>query len=290
MGKKVKHPKYKQRLCLGGREEQQDSLFSEVSADGRLAFFVVCDGAGGHKGGAEASRAVTEYAGELWRYALAADREGVMFSGGDFMRHFFENANERVIEVGEEFEGDSHAALVALLRWDGYLHWGHVGDSRLYLFEEGKLLYRTKDHTIGQSMVDGGLLGADELAGHPDGSRLTRALGSESECKPSFGRREDDPGRCVHLVLCSDGFWGPLERAGTEIRVPSIPSLSAWVRKKSKMALLAGGERTDNLSVILIQAGEPRWRLNRIAWMFFAICFLSGMIAGMLWALVEGRY
>ena len=32
--------------------------------------------------------------------------------------------------------------------------WGHVGDTRLYLFRDGKVAVQTKDHSVVQKMVD----------------------------------------------------------------------------------------------------------------------------------------
>ena len=46
--------------------------------------------------------------------------------------------------------------------------WGHCGDSRLYAFRNGQLSLRTRDHSVVQSLVDGGLLGRKSGRGFYD--------------------------------------------------------------------------------------------------------------------------
>ena len=51
---------------------------------------------------------------------------------------------------------------VACVVQDGYAYWAHVGDSRLYVFREGRILARTRDHYAGAA--------ADRRGPHPRGS------------------------------------------------------------------------------------------------------------------------
>lgn len=72
-------------------------------------------------------------------------------------------------------------ATVAMLEIDlqerGAL-WGHLGDSRVYCFRNGRVLSQTCDHSVIQSMLDAGYCDGNALREHPGRSVLLYALGS----------------------------------------------------------------------------------------------------------------
>src|SRR5690606_15916928 len=78
---------------------------------------------------------------------------------------------------------DMHSTLVCLvIDYVGHrAHWAHAGDSRMYWFRDGRVLDRTRDHSLVQSLVDSGMLRPDEVRGHPKRSELRSALGIASE-------------------------------------------------------------------------------------------------------------
>src|SRR6185295_3865998 len=51
-------------------------------------------------------------------------------------------------------------------------YWAHVGDSRLYLYRQGKLIDQTKDHSKVQYLVDQGIISEEAAATHPDRNRI----------------------------------------------------------------------------------------------------------------------
>src|SRR5262245_50321085 len=53
----------------------------------------------------------------------------------------------------------------------------NVGDSRAYLFQDGRLEQVTRDHTVAQEMVDHGLLRPEQVRHHQLRNRLTQAIG-----------------------------------------------------------------------------------------------------------------
>jgi hypothetical protein len=52
-----------------------------------------------------------------------------------------------------------------------------VGDSRAYHVRKGHAIWRTKDHTRVQMLLDQGTISAEEAKDHPESGMLTRALG-----------------------------------------------------------------------------------------------------------------
>jgi serine/threonine protein phosphatase PrpC len=135
------------------------------------------------------------------------------------------------------------ATLVVLLIRQDQAIWGHVGDSRLYLFRQGRLLLQTKDHSVPQMLVGEGEMGLDEIRGHPDRSRLLRALGDgHDEIRPRlqapFALQPADA-----FLLCSDGFWEYVLEAEMETALAEAEDPDQWLRLMQQRYLLPAVER-----------------------------------------------
>src|SRR6478735_2442810 len=122
----------------------------------------VCDGVGGAARGDLASATAI---GQLRKLdAKPSDDMKSQVAGA------LHRANDRIAELVDDdptLSGTSTTATMAL--FDGEkLTFGHVGDSRAYLFRDGEIRQVTKDHTFVQSLIDDGRL-ADVLSmGTPD--------------------------------------------------------------------------------------------------------------------------
>ncbi len=134
--------------------------------------FVICDGMGGHAGGREASDIAIRTIFEVVGNAPPGD------PGGTLMRAI-EEAARRVYAFGGPPENLQRpgSTCVALLMHDAMVDVCHVGDSRAYAIR-GKQIYRlTRDHSMVQELLDGGVISEQEAIGHPDSNKITRALG-----------------------------------------------------------------------------------------------------------------
>jgi len=68
---------------------------------------------------------------------------------------------------------------------DGYAYWSNVGDCRLYLLREGRVLARTRDDTVVQQLVDEGRIREEAIASHPERNRLLQTLGGYQAPRPA---------------------------------------------------------------------------------------------------------
>jgi PPM family protein phosphatase len=91
----------------------------------------------------------------------------------------------------------------------GELTAAHIGDSRLYLCREGRLLQLTKDHTVAGERSRMGLMSKSRARSHPDRSVLTRSLGRELIVP--IDRISNRLYRGDSLLVCSDGLYNVLE-------------------------------------------------------------------------------
>ena len=99
--------------------------------------------------------------------------------------------------------------IAACVVQDGHAYWTHVGDCRFYLVRKGRILLRSRDHTVVQRLVDEGRIREEAMATHPHRNRLLQCLGGIQQPQPDW----QDGVRLARddiLLLCSDGFWGPL--------------------------------------------------------------------------------
>lgn len=135
---------YKVYSDIGNREKNEDSVgnFHVNQRD----IFVLADGLGGHGRGEVASSKAIETARDLTQ--LVGD------SNADLLSDIFEEAQKRVMNIQEgTFANGMKTTLVALDICRDQIKWAHIGDSRLYYFQNCKLVERTLDHSVPQMLV-----------------------------------------------------------------------------------------------------------------------------------------
>lgn len=242
------------------RKRNEDSL-SLLPA---LAVAAVADGMGGHPGGDVASRIAAETAARL----LGAAREDGI-RGEESLAHLRSAMTKSVLEAHEtiraqgstepklEGMGTTLTAMVVDPDTDGYVL-GHVGDSRAYLFRDGKLTQLTRDDTWVQERVEKGDIPAEAARKHPFGHLLTQCLGLEDVPVPQVldGRVEIGD----MYLLCTDGLVGMLEDFEME-RILSLgpsangsssaPKWDAPIKALIDAANAAGGH--DNITAALVR-------------------------------------
>jgi serine/threonine protein phosphatase PrpC len=138
---------------------------------------------------------------------------------------------------------------------DGQALWAHVGDCRFYLVRKGRIVVRSRDHTVVQRLVDEGRIREEAVATHPYRNRLLQCLGSyESpyiECGASVRLAQDDI-----LLLCSDGFWGPLTQRQLMHALLSRP-LDRAIPELVALAETCAGPECDNISAVAMTWNQP---------------------------------
>lgn len=207
--------------------------------------YVVADGMGGAQAGEHASRLAVE----TLRDTLQAVPPP---SSPDDLLDAFAKANQRVMKEADadlSMEGMG-TTLVAAVENDGDLFIASVGDSRAYLFENGKLQAITEDQTWVNEV--GRRLGLDEetLKIHPMRHVLTMAIGVSGQLRVNHYLIHPAPG--AQILLCSDGLHGvaPDERISEVLAADG--SLEAKCRKLIELAREMGGP--DNITAVILQA------------------------------------
>lgn len=230
----------------GGRKDQQDRIGVFETRDGAQRLLVVADGMGGHAGGEMAAEAVVDAARKTWHEHVVKP-----MAADDLLRAVVMDAHARINDVGAK-RGIAPRSTVVLLFANGKAaRWAHVGDSRVYHFRKGKLLCRSRDHSVVQMLVDIGKVREDQMGAHPDQNRLTQSLGGERAPQPEIEGADVAGGD--GFVLCSDGLWeqiSPKEMAAALKQ----ETLGRAVKELARLAAKRGGTEGDNVAVAAARA------------------------------------
>lgn len=238
----------------GGRNYNEDAC-GHWHSDSHLCC-VVADGAGGHGGGDKASKLAVQQI--ISRYAAAP------VASPEAVREMIVATNRSLIEHRGAAEGtqNMHTTIVALfIDLESYTAtWGHCGDSRLYGFRGGKLAFQTRDHSLVQSLVDGGLLTEDRMRSHPQRSELLSALGvGEQDLQVSVSPQPWSLEAGDAFLLCTDGVWEYVLEPEMEAALADAASPNAWLDAIEQRVLAAAVHkpRHDNFSALAVWVSDP---------------------------------
>ena len=235
----------------GGRDPNEDALgfWSEAG----VCLCVVADGAGGHGGGDVASKLAVHTILGRFRESPDCTQEAVLRA--------LHEANEAIIarQRAGEVVADMRATAVVLAIDAGRPSacWGHLGDSRLYLFRHGRVLLQTRDHSVVQRMVDAGYLRLDQLRHAPERSRLFAALGHEENFEPALGETAFPIEAGDAFMLCTDGFWEHVDESEMEQALAEVTSAEAWLQRMESQVVARGGKGQDNYSALAVWCSSP---------------------------------
>lgn len=216
---------------------------------------VVADGAGGHGGGDRASKLAVQQI--LATYAARPE------NSPEAIRRMIAEADRTIIahRADDTALRQMHSTVVAMFvdLDSDTATWGHCGDSRLYAFRAGRLQLRTRDHSVVQSLVDGGLLTEDKLRSHPQRSELLSALGvGEEDLQISVSDQPWAMRGGDAFLLCTDGVWEYVDDTQMEASLAGAPSPQAWLQDLERRVLAGASHkpRHDNFSALALWAGD----------------------------------
>ncbi len=223
--------------------------------------FLVADGMGGAAAGEVASAIVVRETithvveTAKWFFRLDDPDEDVRLR---MLREALDHVDRRLIEEGEKDPAlagmGTTLTAASVLGAEAFLV--HVGDSRAYLFRDGKLEQLTQDHTIGQELVRRGLMPPEEARTHRLRHVLTNVLGGKPGVEGEVVKLQLADGD--RLLLCTDGLHGPVPDDETAAILSRHPDPGAACGALIDAALARGGP--DNVTAVVavcsIRAGR----------------------------------
>lgn len=160
--------------------------------------YAIADGMGGYAAGELASKMLTDTVYSVLHDKSCIEQEDLCLA--------IRKANENILSYAnksDELSGMGTTATVAHIA-DDNLIWAHVGDSRLYLLRQGKLMQITCDHSYVEELVAKGSITPAEARTHPKRNYLTRAVGVAAAINIDSGNCKLQTGDI--LLLATDGL------------------------------------------------------------------------------------
>jgi protein phosphatase len=128
-----------------------------------------------------------------------------------------------------------------------WLYVVQLGDSRCYFYWNGGIHQVTRDQTVGQDLVDEGLLPRERLAASPFRDVLSSAAGAEEALPEVSSVRVDREGSAV--LFCTDGLTKHVSDAEIATAIAEEPTSEDVCRTLLGLALERGG--TDNITMVV---------------------------------------
>ena len=236
------------------RPHNEDAVFG----DAELGMAILADGMGGYNAGEVASgMATTLLATNFSRLVPAVFPQGARASDGGLVEQHLVSeisaANSAIYNAAQRQPQYAGMGTTLVLAWfyDNRLSIAHVGDSRLYRLREGVFEQLTRDHSLLQEQLDGGMITAEEARFSQNKNLVTRALGVEESVEIEIRDHEVKPGDL--FMLCSDGLNDMVEDDEIALTLQSLSTnLALAADQLIELANDHGGR--DNVSVILVRA------------------------------------
>lgn len=234
-----------------------DASTLEVPGERIATIMLVADGVGGSAAGSLASRlaaeAVTGYVASTLRCYESGDPSNEQVFAAA-LRDAALRAHEVVrAEAGATHETRGMATTLSLgiVVWP-WLYVVQVGDSRCYLYQDGRLRQLTRDQTVAQELIDRGALARESAKNSPFHHVLSSAIGSDS-ADPEVTRVDVRERGCVILV-CTDGLTKHVTDDEIAEHLATMTSAEQVSRALLQLALDRGG--TDNVTLVIGRALE----------------------------------
>jgi serine/threonine protein phosphatase PrpC len=213
--------------------------------------FLVADGVGGRRAGQVASQTVVDVFQETFSKTSGIE-PGVSLEAAII------ESNRRVFQESLEVpELEGMATTVVAMVLDGAeAIVGHVGDSRLYRFQDGKLTAETEDHSEVVEAIRAGTISPAMAAYDPLRNVLTRAIGVEPDVEPDIKTIQLVEG--IRLLLCSDGITKHIpDTSLSEILSSEFHPQEICDLLKAQ-CYREGAD--DNLTAVVVDFGETNYR------------------------------
>jgi len=236
------------------RSHNEDS----VAQDAACGLVVLADGMGGYNAGEVASGiAVSVVMTEICQHlqnASPADRDDATGDelGALLLRDNIRKANASIFQAAQsqpQYAGMG-TTIVSGLFYDNRVAVGHVGDSRMYRLRGETLETITRDHSLLQEQIDGGMISIEDARLSKNKNLVTRAVGIDAEVEPEIHVHDVQVGDIY--LLCSDGLNDMVEDEDIQATLYAMQSnLPLATEQLIQMANDNGGR--DNVSVMLVK-------------------------------------
>jgi len=230
--------------------------------------FVVCDGMGGAPAGEVASQmavdAIVQHLRESASTGTAACDRPAYLPHTNRLAEVVRRSNEVIYDQAQRDPRQAGMGTTVVGAWirQHVVGVAHVGDSRAYLWHDGRLEALTRDHSLVEAHIAAGLLEEVRRLPVEQQNVLVRVLGREPDVEVDLKEVPVQPGD--YVLLCSDGLTRMvpefvMAKAFHECREPQRIC-------DDLIAAANGNGGADNITVVVVEVTSGWWRRVLSRW------------------------
>jgi serine/threonine protein phosphatase PrpC len=230
-----------------------------------LGLYVIADGMGGHRAGDVASRLAVDTMADYWRKMQNNEQPSFLEPIGrqvsEGAKHLINSilfANTIIHEAQKKPQYHRMGTTVAALLVEKDCVWAaNVGDTIVYLFDNGRLIQISEEHSLEAEQKSMGLTDAETSTNPMLKHMLTRVLGLSERVDVYISPIRPDAGDMV--LMCSDGLTNYVSEQSIQA---ILDDFSISLDRKADVLIDEAnrGGGGDNVSVILLEILEKgKW-------------------------------
>ncbi len=218
----------------GKREINEDSLQFQSGK-----FYLVCDGLGGNGNGKTASKLVAETVKES---LINSKSISEAVKEAEIVLSSYKKKNPSTEAMATTI------AVAEILDNGVFVSW--AGDSRVYQFRDGKIVFKTSDHSWVANAVKKGVLSSVEALFHPRANELTKSIKESSKPVKLEQVLIENIRPNDYFLICSDGITETWIDSDLEELFSNFKSLNEIIQEIKKQCEIFS---EDNYSAIVFQ-------------------------------------
>lgn len=214
---------------------------------GGILLAIVADGMGGHQAGDIASKMVVTDIGHSWESTTLSGEAEI----SEWLQQSVSKENQEVVKKGEDDISSlgMGTTIVLAVFLSTLAIIAHVGDSRCYLFRDGKLEQLTEDHSLVNELVKQGEISEEMAAHHPRKNVLLRSVGVPGDIEVDVDTKTIEANDV--FLICTDGLTNMLTDSEMTELLKANVEIETTIQELIDHANQAGG--TDNITALMVK-------------------------------------
>jgi serine/threonine protein phosphatase PrpC len=237
---------FTQQTKEGGRQYNQDRSLVLMTKESTL--LLIADGMGGIPNSELAAQVVLNAIAQEFQREAQPKINNV----SEFLERSLKVGHERILKMAKmrNYEKVPGTTVIAAVIQNDQIQVAFAGDSRLYLFDKNNILFKTKDHSVIQKLIDAGTLDPSKASKHPKRNQIFNCLGVTERFRVEHTRPMPFfP--TMSVLLCSDGLWSNLNNNEMCFICSNPQTIQHALKVGLREANIRAGKGGDNLTAIV---------------------------------------
>ena len=234
----------------GKRENNEDFVLPhKTDLAGNEKIFIVSDGVGGVNKGEVASEIVCQ---SIFEFSQQHFLDKKILSEADLQQAitYTKQKMAAYIQTNRQAEGMAATLTLAYIG-DQQVSLAWCGDSRIYYFRNGEIIFKSRDHSLVNYLVSAGQITEEEAINHPKKNTILRCITVKDDISTAEVVNINAMQNKDIIILCTDGI---LEAVADKVLTDIVKGhLLKNEDPKAKINKLCSINSKDNYSMIFLE-------------------------------------